>query len=298
MDSMPYENLPEEDIRPASFFTSIFFGLVFTALGVLMGYLVYAKLDESPPTFIGLTVISFVMIIFGGIGLMILWGVFTWKSSSKKFSLVTSLQKEWESGVILSSSKPKFIAFGLLSLIMFLSLLPSLYVVLREIMRGAEDIETISWLFVVILPIIPLVFSLRSAVQLYRYGESKCKLQRGPGVVGSNLRVVVSTSKKIEATGNFKGTLSCTTVHLEDKENHNQVSVKNLFEITQEVPYQSSNSVMGVNFDFTIPGDLPPSDVAGAHARTKWTLRVEAPTRSANFKTSFLVPVIVGSVRK
>jgi hypothetical protein len=272
---------------PASFAVSLFFGLAFGGVGAGVAVVVGRAAVEPAPALLPLTLLTFVALLFGSIGVLVLIGVVFRSSMRSEWDPSPTLAKEWERGRIVCSTKTAvWLWWGIFAGV-GLSLAPSFGVVFLEIAGG--DLGRAWWLATGAFVIVPLVLASAATLRFRRQGEGLCHLPRGAGRIGGELHVLVVAPTRIEPSGDYRAVLTCRTTALDGERAGSKQTV---WQDERAAPRHGVRSTSGIPFRFAIPRSLPPADAAGAHALTRWDLVVTAPTARGEYRASFQLPVL------
>lgn len=267
---------------------SLFFGTIFTCLGIVMAYRGFLLILQREADPAGISLLSFAALLFGSIGILILYGVVfrsRYKDARESFS---TLREQWEKGKIICSTRVVTIALALLFVISLLSLSASYYVLYQDFL---EEKYSNFWWLLSLVPLSYLTFLLlRSWLRYSKYGESICELPQGPGAIGGEINLIIRAPSRFITTGDFTGILMCKTAVVPDQ-GRTRCKDAVLWQEEKTISGHGVSASCGINFRFSLPADMPAADQAGAHARIKWIFTVTAATEGIDYKAQFQVPV-------
>ena len=287
------EKVEQEKVEHVSYAVSLFFGAVFSAIAAILCFKVYQQIFDPDADLFAVSLLTLAALLFSFIGILILFGVVFWSKYKNAKETYTSLQVQWDNGRIICSNKVFFqFYFGLLVLLVLI-LTPSYYMLYMDF---AAERYTRSWWLISIIPFVYLSFkTVRSYMRYKKYGDSICELTKGPGQIGEEISLRIIATSRVNTSGDFKGMLSCkqltktgTSISKTKKSTYREDI---LWQEEQTVPHQTSRAVFGINFTFKIPDNLPPADLAGAHAKVKWIFNISAATEGIDYYAQFQLPV-------
>jgi hypothetical protein len=153
--------------------------------------------------------------------------------------------------------------------------------------------------FVLIFPLVGLaliIMTARTLIRKRKYGISILHLEAVPVYLGEALRGNVETgvSAKILPADGFRVRLVCTErSSFLDREGDKRVSEEELWSEEQQVEayVTGTGDTLSLPVSFSVPPNLPPTQLIPEDDRTYWRLEISAPMPGVDYAEQFEIPV-------
>lgn len=132
------------------------------------------------------------------------------------------------------------------------------------------------------------VLGIRALVRMNKFGTTLLTIRNMNGTIGGSLNGTIQSTVELKPKGDYSLTLECIE---KIATSENKSKLKTRWKGNTTYRSQAVSSKAGIPVSFTIPAQLPESNLSHGHGQIQWILSIEAPTSGLNYKAKFVVPV-------
>ena len=236
------------------------------------------------------------MTSFTGVFMLIGGGIIVYTFMTRKDeepALKTDLDKPWTTRKQWASSTVFSEASGSVKLAWFLSALSILFMGTFTIaLIGQHPIATIVGVLLLLVPVFVIKWAVGLQREWNRYKKVPLNLSPYPGVIGGRVGGKITIPGKPQSNASFTVTLHC--YQYRTTRNGNKKSTRRSLIWTQEQTVNGKSFIngTGLNFDFEVPANQPPSSHPDNNYH-QWKLSIKGNSSGVNFDREYEIPVFI-----